>query len=161
MEKVIIIIIIFLEAITASVGKKQVSSPEIASSVNFDLDSVRHRGRLIAVTDYNSTNYFIYRGEPMGFHYELLKAFADHIGVDLEIVTEKDLNNAFMYLNDGKADLLAIGLTVNGTRRNQILFSDPVYQTRQVLVQRKPQQWQSLTKDDLNRKLIRNQLDLA
>jgi membrane-bound lytic murein transglycosylase F len=32
----------------------------------------------------NSTNYFVYRGEPMGFHFELLNEFADHLGVDLE-----------------------------------------------------------------------------
>ena len=161
MEKVIIIILIFLESISGSINKKPHSSPDNTTPVNIDLDSIRSRGRLIAVTDYNSTNYFIYRGEPMGFHYELLTAFADHIGVDLEMVTENQLENAFDLLNDGKADLLAIGLTVNTTRRNEILFSDPIYETRQVLVQRKPQHWQSLTQDKINKKLIRNQLDLA
>jgi len=161
LEKVIIIILIFLESISGSIKKKPHSSPDNTTPVNIDLDSIRSRGRLIAVTDYNSTNYFIYRGEPMGFHYELLTAFADHIGVDLEMVTENQLENAFDLLNDGKADLLAIGLTVNTTRRNEILFSDPIYETRQVLVQRKPQHWQSMTQDKINKKLIRNQLDLA
>jgi len=161
LEKVIIIILIFLESISGSINKKPYSSPGNTAPVNIDLDSIRSRGRLIAVTDYNSTNYFIYRGEPMGFHYELLTAFADHIGVDLEMVTENQLENAFDLLNDGKADLLAIGLTVNTTRRNEILFSDPIYETRQVLVQRKPQHWQSMTQDKINKKLIRNQLDLA
>ncbi len=161
MEKVIIIILIFLESISGSINKKPHSSPDNTTPVNIDLDSIRSRGRLIAVTDYNSTNYFIYRGEPMGFHYELLTAFADYIGIDLEMVTENQLENAFDLLNDGKADLLAIGLTVNTTRRNEILFSDPIYETRQVLVQRKPQHWQSMTQDKINKKLIRNQLDLA
>jgi len=161
LEKVIIIILIFLESLSGSINKKPHFSPDNTTPVNIDLDSIRSRGRLIAVTDYNSTNYFIYRGEPMGFHYELLTAFADHIGVDLEMVTENQLENAFDLLNDGKADLLAIGLTVNTTRRNEILFSDPIYETRQVLVQRKPQHWQSLTQDKINKKLIRNQLDLA
>jgi membrane-bound lytic murein transglycosylase F len=45
--------------------------------VSFDLDSIRKRGKLIAVTDFNSTDYFIYKGEPMGFNYELLKSFPD------------------------------------------------------------------------------------
>jgi membrane-bound lytic murein transglycosylase F len=161
LEKVIIIILIFLESITASVNKKPGTSRGNAAPVNIDLDSIRSRGRLIAVTDYNSTSYFIYRGEPMGFHYELLTAFADHIGVDLEMVTENNLENAFDLLNKGKADMMAIGLTVNATRKNEILFSDPIYETRQVFVQRKPQQWQSMTKENLNKKLIRNQLDLA
>jgi len=146
---------------TASISKKPVSSEDIGAPVNIDLDSIRSRGKLIAVTDYNSTNYFIYRGEPMGFHYELLTAFADYIGVDLEMITENHLENAFDLLNEGKADMLAIGLTINATRKNDILFSDPIYETRQVLVQRKPPQWQFMTQDNINRKLIRNQLDLA
>jgi len=97
----------------------------------------------------------------MGFHYELLTAFAEHIGVDLEMVTENHLEHAFALLNSGKADMLAIGLTINTTRKNEILFTNPIYETRQVLVQRKPRQWSSMKEDDVNKKLIRNQLDLA
>jgi len=113
------------------------------------------------VTDINSTNYFIYKGEPMGFNYELLKSFSDHIGIDLEIVTENQLERAFEMLKSGEADLLAIGLTVNSSRKKEILFTEPIDETRQVMVQRKPGNWRSLTADDLDRRLIRNQLGLA
>ena len=129
--------------------------------VSFDLDSIRSRGKLIAVTDINSTNYFIYKGEPMGFNYELLKSFSDHIGIDLEIVTENHLDKAFEMLNSGEADLLAIGLTVNSSRKKEIQFTEPIEETRQVLVQRKPENWRALTADDIDKRLIRNQLDLA
>lgn len=131
------------------------------SSVSFDLDSIRKRGKLIAVTDFNSVNYFIYKGEPMGFHYELLKSFSEHIGIDLEIIAENDLNHSFRMLNSGDADLLAIGLTVSASRKKEMLFSDPLDETRQVLIQRKPRNWRSLTLDAIDRKLIRNQLGLA
>ena len=113
------------------------------------------------MTDINSTNYFIYKGEPMGFNYELLKSFSDHIGIDLEIVTENQLERAFEMLKSGEADLLAIGLTVNSSRKKEILFTEPIDETRQVMVQRKPGNWRSLTADDLDRRLIRNQLGLA
>jgi membrane-bound lytic murein transglycosylase F len=129
--------------------------------VTFDLDSIRSRGKLIAVTDINSTNYFIYKGEPMGFNYELLKSFSDHIGIDLEIITENHLDKAFDMLNRGEVDLLAIGLTVNSSRKQDIQFTEPIEETRQVLVQRKPENWRALTADDIDKKLIRNQLDLA
>ncbi len=129
--------------------------------VSFDLDSILIRGRLIAVTDFNSTNYFIYRGEPMGFHYELLTAFADHLGVDLELITENRPEHAFDFLNSGKADLLALSLTINSTRKSEVLFTVPIYETRQVLVQRKPRHWRYMKADELNRNLIRNQLDMA
>jgi membrane-bound lytic murein transglycosylase F len=159
--RIILILFIFLEVFFTSCSKNPVTSLNNNNTVSFDLDSIRARGRLIAVTDFNSTDYFIYRGEPMGFHYELLSAFADHLGVDLEMITENHLEEAFDLLNTGKADLLAISLTINSTRRNEILFSTPVYETRQILVQRKPRQWRYMTTDELNSILIRNQLDLA
>jgi membrane-bound lytic murein transglycosylase F len=131
------------------------------SPVNFDLDAIRKRGRLIAITDFNSTNYFVYKGEPMGFSYEMLKSFSDYIGIDLVIISENDLGKAFNMLNTGEADLLAIGLTVNSSRKNEIKFTEPIDETRQVLIQRKPRNWRSMTQSILDSKLIRKQLDLA
>lgn len=162
MIKKLLILSAFLITVLFSCSDNYTAS-EIAKNkpVSFDLDAIRERGKLIAVTDFNSTNYFIYKGEPMGFNYELLKSFSDHIGIDLEIVTENNLQNAFNMLNTGEADLLAIGLTVNSSRKKDILFTEPIYQTRQVLVQRKPRNWRSLTADALKKKLVRNQLSLA
>jgi membrane-bound lytic murein transglycosylase F len=130
-------------------------------SVTVDLDSIIKRGRLRAVTDYNSANYFVYHGEPMGFHYELLKAFADHLGVDLELVTENNIRDAFRMLNSGEVDLLAMGLTVTPQRSSWFSFSDPVDSTRQVIVQRKPHGWRKMTKDEMEGRLLRNPGDLS
>jgi membrane-bound lytic murein transglycosylase F len=130
-------------------------------SVSADFDVIRKRGKLIAVTDFNSTNYFIYKGEPMGFNFELLNTFADQVGIDLEIVTENHMDHAIKMLNSGEADLIAMGITVNSTRKKQILFTEPIDETRQVLIQRKPRNWKSMNAMELDRKLIRNQLDLA
>jgi len=129
--------------------------------VAFDLDAIRERGKLIAVTDFNSTDYFIYRGEPMGFHFELLRSFSDHLGIDLEIVTENKLDIAFAMLKTGKADLLAKGLTINISRKKEIQFTEPIAETRQVLVQRKPKNWRLISPESLDAGMIRNQLDLA
>jgi len=129
--------------------------------VTCDLDSIRKRGKLIAVTDFNSTDYFIYKGEPMGFNFELLKSFSDNIGIDLEIITENHLDKAYSMLNSGEADLLAFGLTVSTSGKNDVLYTEPICETRQVLVQRKPKNWWSLTTDELDKKLIRNQRALA
>ena len=162
MGKKIIFITVLLAAVliscTTSKNHLETINGKIASS---DLEVIRERGKLVAVTDFNSTNYFVYKGEPMGFHFELLNEFADILGVDLEIITENHLDRAFDLLQSGKADIIAIGLTVNSSRKRDILFTDPIIQTRQVLVQRKPRNWRSLTADALDRQLIRNQLDLA
>jgi len=126
------------------------------------LDEIIERGRLIATTDYNSTNYFIYRGQPMGYQFELLKLFAEHLGVRLELIINNDINESFEYLNSDKCDLIAIGLTITKERNKFIDFTEPFNQTRQVLIQRKPDNWRKMrTMDEINKQLIRNPLELA
>ena len=56
--------------------------PVAAKPMNPVLKKIFREGKLVATTDYNSTNYFIYRGEPMGYQYEMLKSFADYLGVN-------------------------------------------------------------------------------
>jgi len=103
-----------------------------------DLDQIREKGRLVAVTGFNSVNYFIYKGEPMGFNYELLEAFSDHLGIDIEIVAENDPEEAIRMLNSGQADLLAAELNRDDMKIHNIQFSEPVDQSSHVLVQKKP-----------------------
>lgn len=147
--------------ILVSSCKKNPSVSNSQQTSFLDLDEFRERGKIIALTDFNSTNYFLYKGEPMGFHYELLKSFSDYIGINLEIIAENDINKSFSMLNSGAADILAVDLTVNASRKKIIEFSEPISQTRQVLVQRKPNRWSGLTSDDLDKTLIRDQLMLA
>jgi len=129
--------------------------------VHKDLSQIREGGKLVAITDYNSTSYFIYKGEPMGFQFDLLQAFADYIDLELEIITENDLNISFEMLDRGEVDLMALNLAVNNERKERVKFSAPIGQTRQVLVQRRPDNWRQMTRDDIDRELVRNQLDLA
>ena len=51
--------------------------------VSRDLAQIRERGSITVVAPYNSTTYFIYQGEPLGYEYELLAAFAKDLGVAL------------------------------------------------------------------------------
>jgi membrane-bound lytic murein transglycosylase F len=121
-----------------------------------DLDSIRHRGKLIAITDFNSTDYFIYKGEPMGFNYELLKTFSDNIGIDLEIIPDNHVDHAISMLKSGEADILAFNMNRNSSKQNELLFTTPVTETRQVLVQHKPRNWRSLSYQELDKLLIKD-----
>ena len=126
------------------------------------LDSVLQRKKLKAITDYGSVTYLIYRGETIGYQYEMLKDFTNFLGVELEIVTEKDLEKSIDMLNNGETDLLAMGLTVTNDRVKVFEFTDPIMTTYQVLVQRKPDNYlQMATSDEIETHLIRNQIDLA
>ena len=57
---------------------KPPSSPELLkeSLVCRDLSTIREDGKLVAITSYSSTSFFVYRGELMGFEYELLQWLA-------------------------------------------------------------------------------------
>jgi membrane-bound lytic murein transglycosylase F len=158
--KKLLILVTIIGAVTLSCSDNSQKRHK-TDTVSFDLDSIKARGKLIAVTDFNSTNYFVYRGEPMGFHFELLKSFSDHLGVDLEIISENQLEDAFDLLHTGKADLLAFGLTVTASRKKEIQFTEPIDETRQVLIQRKPRNWRTMSSSAVENKLLRNQLDLA
>ncbi|MBU1014215.1 MAG: transporter substrate-binding domain-containing protein [Bacteroidetes bacterium] len=126
------------------------------------LELIQQSGKLTALIDYNSTNYFIYRGQPMGYQFELLKAFTEHLGVKLEIVTNNNLEESFRKLQDREVDIIATGLTITNERNQFIDFTDPLNQTVQVLVQRKPENWRKLeTNDEIESRLIRNPLQLA
>lgn len=125
-------------------------------------DAIRERGKLVALTNYGSTSYFLYRGQPMGYQYDLLQSFAAYLGVELELVINNSIEGAFRDLMDGRCDVIALDLAVTKDRKNIVDFSDPISQTRQVLVQRKPDNWRKIkTWDEVESLLIRNQIDLA
>jgi membrane-bound lytic murein transglycosylase F len=126
----------------------------------FDLSSIKKRGKLIAITDFNSTDYFIEKNEPKGFNYEMLKSFSDHLGVGIEIVTENNIQNAIKILSSGKADLIAIGLPENSSGMNDIRLSSPVDETRQVLVKMKDRR-APIIKEKSERLRLMDQLGLG
>ena len=128
----------------------------------YDLSDIIERGVLRAVTDYNSTNYFIYRGEPLGFHLELLQHFAAHLGVDLEVSVSNNLDQSIERITgDDAYDVIAKSLSVTHSRRQLLSFTEPHSTTRQVLVQRKPPLWYKMASSDIEGQLIRRQLDLG
>lgn len=131
------------------------------SIVSCDLKDINKRGRLIALADFNTTDYFIYKGEPMGFNYELLNSFAKHIGTQLQIIPVNNVDKAEKLLESGKADLIAMGLPVNAAGLNNIRFSEPFNETRQVLVQRKVSFRKSVTSDEGDKNSLRLLLGLT
>lgn len=132
-----------------------------AKPVELDLEAIKARGRLIAIVDNSSTSYFIYRGQPMGYEYELLSLLSEELGVDLEIVITSDIEEAFRKLNAGEGDIIAHNLAITKERLEHIDFTLHHNEVRQVLVQRKPQNWRNMKIHQIEKKLIRNPLELA
>ena len=128
--------------------------------VKRDYPAIEEEGVLRAITIYSSTSYFLYRGQPMGYEYELLQRLADHLNLELEIVVAKNLDNEIKMLNSGKGDLIAHGLTVTKERKKRINFTRYHTTTHQALVQKKPDNWRSMKRHEIENTLVTDALDL-
>lgn len=104
-----------------------------------DLADIRQSGRLRVLLSYDPIDYFIYRGEPMGYSYELARSFARYLGVPLDVVVVKDMNSQISSLTSKKSDIVAHLMTITPASERAVRFSNPLDSTRQVLVQRKPE----------------------
>jgi membrane-bound lytic murein transglycosylase F len=96
----------------------------------------------------------------MGFEYELLKRFADYLDVDLEIVITTDIDSMFNELDHGTADIIAHTLTITEDRKKEVNFTDYLYLTHQVLVQKKPDNWRKLKWATTENALIHDAIEL-
>ncbi|MEM9325249.1 MAG: transporter substrate-binding domain-containing protein, partial [Bacteroidota bacterium] len=128
--------------------------------IDFDFDRIKERGHIVALIDNSSTGLFLYRGQTMGYEYELLRAFADSMGLELKIKIEHSLEKSFQRLNKGEGDILAYNLTVTKERRKRIAFTQYHNLMKQVLVQRKPDNWRQMKLHEIERTLIRNPVEL-
>jgi|WetSurMetagenome_2_1015567.scaffolds.fasta_scaffold18777_2 membrane-bound lytic murein transglycosylase F len=125
-----------------------------------DLEGIIEKGKITVLTDYSSTDYFIYRGQPLGFQYEMLQQLASHLNVRLEVKVSRNLNESFEMLRNGEVDLVAQNLAVTKNRLQIVDFTEPLVQSHQVLVQRKPENWQKMKTESVNAFMITNPVKL-
>ncbi|HYQ71636.1 MAG TPA: membrane-bound lytic murein transglycosylase MltF, partial [Gammaproteobacteria bacterium] len=91
------------------------------------LQQVQEHNELIVITRNGPTTFYEGPGGPTGFEYELVKRFAEYIGVELRIVVPPNLNDILSLTALGDAHLAAAGLTITAQRRQIVRFG-PVYQ---------------------------------
>ncbi|WP_375580290.1 transporter substrate-binding domain-containing protein [Marivirga tractuosa] len=129
--------------------------------VDFDFGKIKERGYLTAVVDNSATSYFIYKGQPMGYEYEMLNWLADDLEVELKIIKDNSISSALEKINRGEADIAAFNLTVTKDRKQFVDFTNPLYFVRQVLVQRKPENWRQMKIHEIENELIRDPIQLT
>lgn len=129
--------------------------------VQIDLPEILEKGKLTVLAENSSTSYFFYKNRKMGFEYELLKIFAEEIGVELEVIVVNNLDSLISMLNRGEGDIIACNYTVTRERGKIINFSEPFMQSQQVLVQRKPDGWEDMDEDEWMKKMLHTPVQLA
>src|SRR6185369_12853918 len=85
--------------------------------------------------DYMDRRTDVPMGEPLGYEYELLEAFAKDLGVALKIVVVNDPKSLIPALNEGEGDIAAARLIPNPDNQASAAFTDALYHTDPVLVQ--------------------------
>lgn len=128
---------------------------------DLDLEAIKERGYLNAIVDNSPTSYFIYKGRPMGYEYEMLEWFASELGVELKIILKNDIAEAMALLNEGIGDIVAFNLTITKERKQLVDFTEPLYYSRQVLVQKRPENWRRMKLHEIDAELIRDPVELA
>lgn len=98
------------------------------------LGDIRERGVLRVVTLNSPTTFYQGREGPAGLEYDLSRAYADHLGVDLEIIVRSSIAEVLEAADEGAADIAAAGLTITERSLLQRRFA-PSYDTiREVVV---------------------------
>ena len=104
---------------TRLVGQRSQRDPQ-------DLNGIRESGRLRMLTVSGPNTIFLWRGELLGFEYELLRRLAETIGVQLEVVLAPSREALIPWLIDGRGDLVSAAMTATTERRQQgVTFSTP------------------------------------
>ena len=91
------------------------------------LDQIHQRGQLIMLTINGASTYYLGPQGETGFEYELGSAFADTLGLPMEVVTLPNTEALYTALANGQGDFIAAGLPrlIDHPR----LQSGPVYET--------------------------------
>ena len=125
-----------LEALNGFLSKEQLKKQSLLVYKE-DLPGIKKRKVLRVLTRNNAATYFVWRGQLMGFEYELMKRFANSQGLHLEMIVPKRWADVIPTLEAGGGDVIAASLTITEKRVQQgLAFSAPYNYVSEVLVAR-------------------------
>lgn len=102
-----------------------------------DLEAIKQRGVLRVLTRNNPTTYFLWRGELLGFEYELARHFAEQNNLRLEMIVPPSRDQLLSWLRQGKGDIIAASMPINDKLdKKGIHFSRPYNQSSEILISR-------------------------
>lgn len=98
------------------------------------LAGVKQLGVLKVLTYNGPTTYYEGPDGPLGFEYELVKGFADSLGVELEMISADNFPEILPRLMSGEADFVAAGVTITPERKKTLLFTPGYQEIKQQVV---------------------------
>jgi membrane-bound lytic murein transglycosylase F len=101
------------------------------------VEKILSQGEIVVVTRNSPTTYFEDNIGATGYEFELAKAFADYLGVDLVIKQADSLSDLYRTIDRNEASFAAAGLTVNQEKDRWVHFSTPYMQVSQQVIYRR------------------------
>jgi membrane-bound lytic murein transglycosylase F len=101
------------------------------------LEQVLQRGSLTMLTRNGASTYYIGPEGPTGPEVELVREFADYIGVDMQIRSAVAFNKLSGMLDAGEGDLIAANLTRTPEREERFNFGPDYEETSMLVVYRR------------------------
>jgi len=98
------------------------------------VEDILKSGEITVITRNNAHCYYIYRGQEMGFEYDLARSFADYLGVRLRVRIAESWGGMIPDLANGTGDFIAASMTITPERQEQVLFSDGYYEIQQHII---------------------------
>ena len=81
-----------------------------------DFTAIKESGYLRLITIPGQQTYFLYKGELMGFEYELIRDFAARHDLETDVILAKDSQQAVEYLREGRGDVVSGSITITTQR---------------------------------------------
>ncbi len=129
------IIFIIITTVLSAVFSCSSSNEHNAEESN-ELEQIKDSGSITVLTLYGSTSYFIYRGQDMGFQYELSEQFAKSLGVKLHVKVAKNIPDLIHKLLNKEGDIIAYYVPITKEWKDSLLYCGDDIITHQVIVQR-------------------------
>lgn len=101
------------------------------------LKKIKEKGEIVVLTRNAATTYYESREGLLGLEHDMVKDFADYLGVTVRFIIKEDVSDLFMSINQGQADFAAAGLTQTSERETRFLFGPSYQMVSQQLVCRR------------------------
>ena len=119
------------------------------------LERIQEQGVLHVITRNSPSTYFQDRNGDTGFEYELVKHFADQLGVDLKIETADNIDQLFSRIGVENGPVLAAaGLVESPSRLTKVRFSDPYLEVSSQVIYHQKNNRPKQAKDLLGKSLL-------
>jgi len=102
-----------------------------------DLNDIIQEGRLVALIETGEYGFTRDSFRVRGFQYEIIRRYADYLGVELILIHSDEIENVYKELNNGNFDVLVSLRPVSSDTTSLVTSLMPVLSTRLMLVQLK------------------------